>query len=220
VFEGNLSFAIRADAQRNRERLVEVTIDLVLEVGGEPTRDAIAQRAGVGIGTLYRHFPDQDALLHAAARHVLDKSISAGEYLVESVPDGVDALRQYMHAALDNGIAAVNIIRPLLKKANWPDLRTRAEALMKKLLSGALRNSLRRDASERDIVFALTRFARPLAMGLPQDEERALAHRHLDFYIDGLCARHGRKLEPRGRKHGKGRTVPGFAASAAVRGVV
>jgi AcrR family transcriptional regulator len=189
-----LSFPIRADAQRNRLRLVEVTIELVLEVGGEPTRDAVAQRAGVGIATLYRHFPDQDALLHAAARHVLDKSISAGEHLVETVPDGVDALRQYMHAALDNGIAAVNIIRPLLRRPHWPDLRTRAETLMKRLLSGALRTSLRRDASERDIVFALTRFARPLAMGLPPGEERALAHRHLDFYIDGLCARRSRKL--------------------------
>ena len=42
--------------------------------------------------------------------------------------------------------------------------------------------------SERDIVFALTRFARPLAMELSTGEERALAHRHLDFYIEGLCA--------------------------------
>ena len=48
--------------------------------------------------------------------------------------------------------------------------------------------SLRGDLSERDIVFALTRFARPLAMGFPAAEERALAHRHMDFYIDGLCA--------------------------------
>lgn len=179
---------MRADAQRNRQRLVEVTVELVLEVGGEPTRDAVAERAGVGIGTLYRHFPDQQALLHAAARHVLDKSISAGEELVETVPDGVDALRQYMHEALDNGIGAVNIIRPLLQKPHWPDLRTRAETLMKKLVEGAAQSgALRHDISERDIVFALTRFARPLAMGLPTGEERALAHRHLDFYIDGLC---------------------------------
>lgn len=179
---------MRADAQRNRQRLVEVTIELVLEVGGEPTRDAVAQRAEVGIGTLYRHFPDQGTLLHAAARHVLDRSISDGENLVETVPDGIDALRRYMHAALDNGIGAVNIIRPLLQKPDWPDLRARAVTLMRKLVESAERSgALRDDLSERDIVFALTRFARPLAMGLPADEERALAHRHLDFYIDGLC---------------------------------
>src|SRR6185295_10335482 len=112
--------AMRADAQKNRQKLIEVTIELILEVGGEPSRDAIAERACVGIGTLYRHFPDQQCLLHAAARHVLEKSISAGEALVETVPDGVDRLRQYMHVALDNGIGAVNIIHPLLEQPHWP----------------------------------------------------------------------------------------------------
>lgn len=184
---------MRADAQRNRQRIIEAAIALVLEVGGEPARDAVADRAGVGIGTLYRRFPDQQALLHAAVRHVLDKSIGAGEALVETVPDSVDALRQYMHVALDNGIGVVNILHPLLEKPDWPDLRARAETLMTSLVGRAVRDgSLRGDLSERDIVFALIRFARPLAVGLPSDEERALAHRHLDFYIDGLCARRPR----------------------------
>lgn len=179
---------MRADAQRNRERLLEVAVELVLEAGGEPTRDAVAQRAGVGIGTLYRHFPDQQALLLAAARHVLERSIAAGEELVEAVPDGVDALRAYMHAALDNGIGAVNIIRPLLHKPRWPDLQARAESLMKKLVGGvAPQSTLGDHILTQDIVFGLTRFARPLAMGMSAHQERALAHRHLDFYIDGLC---------------------------------
>lgn len=179
---------MRADAQKNRQRLVEATIELVLEAGGEPARDAVAARAGVGIATLYRHFPDQQALLHAAVRHVLENTIQAGEALVETVPDGVDALRQYMHVALDHGIGVVNIIHPLLQTRDWDDLRTRAAKLMKSLVRRAVQaGSLRRDLSERDIVFALIRFARPLAVGLPPGEERALAHRHLDFYIDGLC---------------------------------
>lgn len=180
---------MRADGQKNRQRLIEVTIELVLEVGGEPTRDAIAQRAGVGIGTLYRHFPDQQSLLLAAARHVLEKSISAGEHLVESVPDGVDALRQYMHIALDNGLGVVNIIHPLLKNPDWPDLTKRAVAFMKLLVRRAAQDGVVLGGfSEGDVVFALIRFARPLAVGLPSNEERALAHRHLDVYVDGLCA--------------------------------
>lgn len=195
---------MRADAARNRQRLIEVTVELVLEVGGEPARDAIAERAGVGIGTLYRHFPDQQGLLHAAIRHVLERCISAGESLVET-SDGVEALRQYMHVALDNGIGAVNIIHPLLENHDWPDLRSRAEALMATLVAAAARDGgLGEDFSQRDIVFALTRFARPLALGLPAAEERALAHRHLDFYIDGLCARFrskdaGRDADPKAR---------------------
>lgn len=188
---------MRADARKNRQRLIDVAVELVLEVGGAPARDAIAERAGVGIGTLYRHFPDQQSLLHAATRHVLEKSISAGEALIETVPDGVDALRQYMHMALDNGIGAVNILHPLLEKPDWPDLRVRAARLMKSLVGRAMREgSLRDDLSERDIVFGLTRFARPLAVGLPPDDERSLAHRHLDFYLDGLCARNPGPPEP------------------------
>lgn len=189
---------MRADAQKNRQRLIEATIELVLEVGGEPARDAVAQRAGVGIGTLYRHFADRQSLLHATARHVLEATIHGGEVLVESAPDGVDALRQYMHMALDNGIGVVNIIHPLLERRDWNDLRVRAAKLMKALVGLATQaDALRGDLSERDIVFALTRFARPLAMGLPPSEERALAHRHLDFYIDGLCAAQRHQTQPR-----------------------
>jgi len=181
---------MRADAQRNRQRLIDSAVELVLEVGGDPSRDAVAERAGVGIGTLYRHFPDQQTLLHAVARHVLERSIGAGELLLETVPDGLDALRRYMHAALDHGIGVVNIIHPLLEERDWPDLRARAGALMTTMVTRARRdNALRAELSERDIVFALIRFARPLAIGLPASEERALAHRHLDFYVDGLCAR-------------------------------
>lgn len=180
---------MRADAQKNRQRLIDVTVELVLEVGGEPSRDAIAERAGVGIGTLYRHFPDQQSLLHAVVRCVLERSISAGETLVETAPDGADVLRQYMHMALDNGIGVVNIIHPLLETREWPDLLARAGRLMKSIVRRAVRDgTLRSDLSDRDIVFALIRFARPLAVGLPSNEERALAHRHLDFYIDGLRA--------------------------------
>jgi len=178
---------VRADAQKNRQKLIDVTVELVLEVGGEPARDAVAERAHVGIGTLYRHFPDQQSLLRATLRHVLEKTICAGEALLEAPPNSIDVLREYMHVALDNGIGVVNIIHPLLEKQDWPDLRARATTLMKSIVDRAAQDgSLRRDLSERDIVFALIRFARPLATGLPLDEERALAHRQLDFYIDGL----------------------------------
>jgi AcrR family transcriptional regulator len=180
---------MRADALKNRQRLIEAAVDLILEVGGDPSRDAIAARAGVGIGTLYRHFPDQQSLLHAAARHVLERSIAAGEALLETAPDGAGALRLYMHAALDNGIGVVNIIHPLLEKREWNDLRVRAGRLLKSIVKRAVQEGrVRGDLTERDVVFALIRFARPLAVGLPVAEERALAHRHLDFYIDGLVS--------------------------------
>ena len=179
---------MRADAQKNRLRLIQVTVDLVLEVGGDPSRQAIAARAGVGIGTLYRHFPDQQSLLHATARHVLERTIADGEAILQNSVDGIGALRQYMHAAVEDGIGVVNIIHPLLERRDWADLTMRAGALLKELVARLVRDGRGpNDLSERDIVFALIRFARPLAVGLPPEEERQLVHRHLDFYIDGLC---------------------------------
>src|SRR5690606_16261340 len=50
---------MRADARKNHRRLLDAAIGLILELGGEPSRDAVADRAGVGIATLYRHFPDR-----------------------------------------------------------------------------------------------------------------------------------------------------------------
>lgn len=179
---------MRADAQRNRQKLIDIAVELILEVGGDPSRDAIAERAGVGIGTLYRHFPDQQSLLHAAARHVLEQTITAGETLLAEAPSGVDMLRQYMHMALDHGIGVVNLIHPLLEKREWKDLSERAAMLLKTMVQRGVKDGqVRADLSERDVVFALIRFGRPLAVGLPKEQERAIAHRHLDFYIDGLC---------------------------------
>lgn len=177
---------MRADAQRNRERLLDAAIELILEVGGEPSRDSLAERAGVGIATLYRHFPDQQSLLHAVVRHALDRSITAGEAALADTADSSKTLRQYMHAAIDNGIGVVNLIYPLLNTPHR-DLRGRAEALIEALLDRGRRDGrLRSDASSADIVFATIRFSRPLAVGLSAAEERAIAHRHIDIYLDGL----------------------------------
>lgn len=180
---------MRSDAVQNRELLLDVTVALILEVGGEPTRDAIADRAGLGIGTVYRHFPDRQSLLHTVVRHVLERTIAAGEAIVATDADGADAMRQYMHAALDHGIGVVNMLHPLLDDTDWPDLQARADALMTELVARSRRDRrLPDDLTVGDIVFATIRFGRPLAIGLPPADDRAIAHRQLDRYVDGLCA--------------------------------
>lgn len=191
---------MRADARRNRERLLDAAIELILEAGGEPSRDSLADHAGVGIGTLYRHFPDQQSLLHAVVRYALDRSISAGEAALANSADSFDALRKYMHAAVDNGIGVVNVLYPLLDKPH-PDLRARAESLIHTMIErGQHSGRLRRDASPADIVFATIRFSRPLAIGLSAADERAIAHRHIDIYVDGLSGSATRTINPDTRK--------------------
>lgn len=178
---------MRADARRNRERLFEAAIEMILEAGAEPPLDAIARRAGVGIGTLYRHFPDRVTLLNAVARHVLDQSTTAAEAALTEAPDGFEALRRYMHAAVDRGVGVLNLIYPLLDAPDWTEDRARADALLGAILERGKGDGLiRNEVGIPDLVFAVIRFSRPVSMGLARDYERAIAHRHLDIYIDGL----------------------------------
>jgi AcrR family transcriptional regulator len=181
---------MRADARRNRDRLLDAAIETILEVGPEPPLDAIARRADVGIGTLYRHFPDRAQLLDAVAEHALERSIDAAETALAADLDGHDALRQYLHDAVDIGIGVLNIVHPLLD-GDRREQRARMTALLTAMLEqGKEAGRLRDDVRIVDIVFPVIRFSRPLATGLPRADERALAHRHLGIYIDGLRA-HG-----------------------------
>jgi AcrR family transcriptional regulator len=180
---------MRTDALRNRQRLLDAAVEHILAVGAQPSLDAIARQAGVGIGTLYRHFPDREALLKAVALHVLEHAIKAARSALDEAPTGYDALRQYMHAAFDHGVGVLNILYPALESPDWSAQRDAMRPLLEALLRRCKRErSTRRDLRAADLVIALIRFSRPVAIGMPPDEERALARRHLDIYIDGLAA--------------------------------
>lgn len=179
---------MRADARRNRQLLLRAATELILEAGGEEVpSDAIARRADVGIGTLYRHFPDRHALLVSVAQHALERAIDVAQAALDGHVDGYAALRQYMHAAVREGVGVLNLIHPLLDHPDWSTQRVRVTALFEAMLESGKRESLLRgDVEIADIVFAVIRFSRPLAIGLSRADERALAHRHLDLYVDGL----------------------------------
>lgn len=179
---------MRADARRNRRRLLDAAITVILETGGRPPRDAVARRAGVGIGTLYRHFPDEEALLGAVVLDVLDRTVRLGERALDESTDGGQALRRYLHDAIDAGLGVVNIIHPLLEEPHWPDRRAAAAAVLERLTEVARRDGAIGEAiTARDLVVVSLRFCRPLAIGLDLDAERELAHRDLDHHLDGLA---------------------------------
>jgi AcrR family transcriptional regulator len=179
---------MRADAERNRRRLLDAAVELILEIGGEPSRDAIAGRAGVGIGTLYRHFPDQQTLLRAVVLDVLDRTIHLGEAALAESTDGREALRRYMHDAIDAGLGVVNVVHPLLDSTEWPERRATAADVLERLAGAARRDgALAAGVTASDIAIASIRFCRPLGLGLDLGAEREIAHRHLDDYLDGLA---------------------------------
>jgi AcrR family transcriptional regulator len=183
---------MRADARRNRRRLLDAAIELILEIGGEPPRDAVAHRAGVGIATLYRHFPDRQSLLHAVALDALDRTIDQGDSALAGSATGAEALRRYMHAAIDSGLGVVNIVHPLLDSADWPDRRAAAQDVLNRLVDVARRDgAIDDDVTATDLALAAIRFCRPLGIGLDPTAERVTAHRQLDSYLDGLAASAG-----------------------------
>lgn len=180
---------MRSDARQNRRRLLDAATELILEVGREPARDALAKAAGVGIATLYRHFPDPQDLLRGVALDVLDRAIAAGEAALDEAEGGA-ALRRYLHSAIDIGLGAVNIVQPLLDDADWPEQRTAAQNVLDRLVDAAQHDkAISSYITATDIAYATIRFCRPLAIGLDTAEERAVAHRQLDSYLDGLANR-------------------------------
>jgi len=103
---------LRTDAQQNRDRLLEVAKAAFAKSGANSSLDDIAKQAGVGAGTLYRHFPTRDALLEAVYRSEVEKLAAAERELSANLPP-VEALRAWMLLFVDY-IATKQIIAPAL----------------------------------------------------------------------------------------------------------
>src|SRR6201993_2402500 len=102
----------RTDAQRNRERILQVAKDAFTRYGANASLDDIAKEAGVGPGTLYRHFPTRDELIEAVYRTEVEKLAAAERKFAESMPP-IEALRAWMLLFVDH-IATKQIIAPAL----------------------------------------------------------------------------------------------------------
>jgi AcrR family transcriptional regulator len=181
---------VRVDAERNRERLLIAARDVFVEQGPEAPLDEIARRAGVGIATLYRRFPDRQALMRAVVIDALARvAEEAGRALAEEL-NGFAALVRYMHAALDLRIAAV--IPALLGQVPLDDpevakLRAAAVAPEQAIIDAAQEEGmLRADVTFADIGLLIIRLSRPLPGAFPHELDASLAHWHLEIVIDGL----------------------------------
>jgi AcrR family transcriptional regulator len=102
----------RADAQRNRERILEIAKEAFTRSGVNISLDDVAKQAGIGAGTLYRHFPTREALLEAVYRTEVEKLAAAERELAETLSP-IEALRAWMLLFVDY-IAAKQIIAPAL----------------------------------------------------------------------------------------------------------
>jgi AcrR family transcriptional regulator len=103
---------LRADARRNRDRLIEVAKAMFSEGGVDTGLEAIAKATGVGIGTLYRHFPTRDALIESVYRNETQNLAEAAHRFADTMPP-VEALRAWLRLFVDH-IATKQILSPAL----------------------------------------------------------------------------------------------------------
>ncbi|MGC1782562.1 MAG: TetR/AcrR family transcriptional regulator [Acidobacteriaceae bacterium] len=102
----------RADAQRNRERILEVAKEVFTRDGAAASLDDIARQAGIGPGTLYRHFPTRDTLIAAVYRSEVEKLAAAEQRFSATMPP-LEALRAWMLLFIDH-VSAKKLIIPAM----------------------------------------------------------------------------------------------------------
>lgn len=181
--------AFRADAARNREKLLDAARAAFTAYGHTAPLDGIARDAGLGIGTLYRHFPTREALVEAVYAAELDDVTGSVPGLLGEL-EPADALRAWMHryaafVAAKRGMAEV-------LRAGWAsgriataDTRGRIEEAVGTLLArGAEAGTLRADVDADD----LTTMLLGIFLTAAADDAREQADRLLDLVMDALRA--------------------------------
>ncbi|WP_398658066.1 TetR/AcrR family transcriptional regulator [Streptomyces shenzhenensis] len=151
---------MRADARRNREALLAAAREAFLAGEADAHVEEIARRAGVAVGTLYRHFETREALVEEVYRQEVDELCAApGEFLDRHAPD--EALRRFLlllveHAAVGKGMAVALESIMATDSPVFDDARTQmAEALDRLLRAGTAAGTVRGGVSGRTVLRAL-----------------------------------------------------------------
>ncbi|MFI7275968.1 TetR/AcrR family transcriptional regulator [Streptomyces sp. NPDC049879] len=181
---------LRADALRNRERILAAAREAFVLYGTDARLDEIARRAGVGNATLYRHFPDREALLIAVLLDVNHRIIDEARAALEADSDPFEALHRLVLNAAGERVGGlcpmlggdVDPRDPQLVASN-----ARMHETVQRLVDRAhASGQLRPDVGSGDILVGVARLTSPVP-GTDQDDEMLLL-RHLQIFVDGLRA--------------------------------
>ncbi|MDR7273845.1 TetR/AcrR family transcriptional regulator [Catenuloplanes atrovinosus] len=201
---------LRADARRNRDQIIAVAKQVFLDEGTEHPMEEIARRAGVGTGTLYRRFPDRDALMRAVARDNLGALAAEARTAVAEQPSAWDALVRLLEHSRDLRLSLrLSLLSPAACRAAHDDpaaARHRDEILdlLDEIVRGAqAEGALRADVGAGDIAVLGSLLLSRGEFGT--DEMRARA---LSIMLDGLRASPGAPLP--GRATGAREAVEGL----------
>lgn len=180
---------LRADAQRNREKILSAAVRVFAEEGLDAHLERIAKEAGVGTGTLYRNFPTRELLIEAAYRNELARLCDAAPELLATLPPP-EAMRAWLGRFMDYANAKLGMadaLRGVVASGVNPYAQSHEmiqDALSRLMDAAVTAGVIRSDISATDMFAALTGIA--LASGKP--EQREQADRLLDLALDGLSA--------------------------------
>jgi AcrR family transcriptional regulator len=177
----------RTDAVRNRERVLEAAKMVFSAGGADASLEAVARHAGVGIGTLYRHFPTREALFEAVYRREVEQLTDLAEHL-KSNPDPVEALRHWLRSnvefvATKKGMSAALALAvnsgSELTACSFERLTKAVGALLDRAVEAG---EIRADISPEDLLRAL------VGMCYLHDQPgwQVSVLRLLDVFVDGL----------------------------------
>jgi AcrR family transcriptional regulator len=192
----------RADAIRNRERVLEAAKAVFSAGGPEASLEAVARAAGVGIGTLYRHFPTREALFEAVYRREVQQLADLAEELKQEAQP-LDALRRWMRSnvefvATKKGMSAALALAAYKNSELYSFSFDRLTRAVGGLLDRAIAaGEIRDDISPEDLIRAL------VGMCYMHDQPgwQTSVLRLLDVFIDGLRIRPDRpRAKTRQRK--------------------
>ena len=180
----------RADSARNRQLLIDAAKAGFTDVGLTVSLEEIARRAGVGIGTLYRHFPTREAVVEAVYRREVEQLAEAVPQLLQTSPAG-EALHKWMHLFVDY-IATKRIIAPSLGAAagRTSTLYASSVELITNAISTLVKRAIasgdvRRDIDPSDLLRAMV----GVSYGNPDAGWEASARRLINLLMDGLRRR-------------------------------
>ncbi len=180
--------SMRADARRNREKLLLAAVELFADAGEDVPLEALAERAGVGIGTLYRHFPTREALAEAAYRNEVQRLCDAAGALLGTEQPGV-ALEQWMdrfvtYVAAKRSMA--NMLQSVIASSDsalYADARLQMVGAITMLLDAAARaGTIRTDVAGEDVL----RLMSGIWLVADGDDWSERAGRLLALLMDGL----------------------------------
>lgn len=180
---------VRANARRNREKLLAAALEEFNRVGAGASLEGIARRAGVGIATLYRHFPSREALVLAAHAHEVDELCAAADDLLLALPPD-QALRAWMDRLASYTVTKQHMSEALSAASaagpNWSAASYgQAYATLGRLLAaGVAAGTIRSDMHTADVMLAMNGLLRLDVTG----DWQAQAGRLLDLLMDGLRA--------------------------------